>query len=354
MRHLRFAFLTIAGLTLACAPTGPNPDRGSPVPLAHVPLAPSRVDTASSTPGQVEMSTRPGNGSEQNHRASTASGVTVPQGNVGTLVISVRWPRAIQTLPASTNLVSVSVESATGAALASASLTPSDGPVSTTRIQLPAGQNLTVKASAFQDATVLASGSATASIVANERTPLALTLVPVNVPTVTGVTPNGGPNALVEVTGTNFGFTRGLRPPIVVFGTATSSRVIPVSDTALKAQVPASSGAGLALTVVVDGVPSMPSSMKFSALSSLGIATLNPILTLGGTISIRATGTTAAGTVPDPMVDWSLFTGPGAPIPVTLSQSTGPVVILTGAKSGTATLVIRSGDLSASTSVTVQ
>ncbi len=351
MRGLNHALIPVAALAIACAPVPPR------APLSSGSAAVSTAGEAS-RPEEVGRPGEAGRPSEAGlHARPFASGLVAGSRAeaMGTLRISVRWPRRVEALPLSSDLITVSITSSTGAPVASASLTPSSGPESTVNFQLPASDDLTIAAKAFQATTLLASGSATASILANQLTPLNLTLRPLFVPTVAKVTPNAGPNALVDIGGSNFGLSRGLRPPVVLFGDATSSRVLLDSDSSLRAQVPADLASASAVVVVVDGVPSEPSTAMFTRLTALNaISPASPTLSLGATASISVTGVTATGGEPAPTVQWVVFVPPSAPIPVTLSGATGSVVVLMAVKAGTATIIVQSGDLSKSTTVTVQ
>ncbi|MBU6428927.1 MAG: hypothetical protein KGR26_07955 [Cyanobacteria bacterium REEB65] len=299
-----------------------------------------------------------------------------------TLEIAVRWPRPTsvgqalpeglstsgrqaESLPNSTNLLVMTVTSASGSPVISPiKLSRGSGGtlVSTASAILPGGSEYLVDARAYStyaltaQSLVLAEGTASIQLEPNTRTPLAISLVPAYPPTVATYTPSGGPQSTVTISGNNFlppGTAAGLTltlagEDITNFGS--------MGDTLLSFSVPSDASSGplvlkadgltatglgnfqvlrsLALTPasIRNVVPGSSVVFTASATDSMGIAVASPSLTWSFT----------------PPATWSLSTG-GAFLPATQSAN-----LFTPLGTGTFTVMAQSGTVLATASVSVQ
>lgn len=190
----------------------------------------------------------------------------VPASEYGTLTLSVRWPQqtGYQTalLPTSTNTLGIWVKQGTST-LKREVLTRVPGqPTATASLKLQAANNLSVEVKAYREfepnldtAVPIAQKSGTFNITRSKNTAANLTLDPLNVPTVDGMSTNYGVTGdTVVLTGTNFG--SGTVPtPLVAFNGVRAVSVTRNSETQLTVTVPPSAVTGK-VVVTADGVDS--------------------------------------------------------------------------------------------------
>ncbi len=275
---------------------------------------------------------------------------------MGQLSVTIRWPRQVQLIPYSTNRIDVHIEDAAGALVAETSIPQPTGSTTTqTLLPVPAGDGLRVKVNGYQDALLVASGEAVTAIRVNERTPLAIHLVPAFLPTLADHAPNGGVGALVALTGTHFGQSRNV-PIQVTFGGIPASAVYRTDDEHLSAIVPSGFESG-PIVVHADGIASAPSApfTVIRELSPLGAA--HYALVVGATVGLGVTASSSAGALAEPYLEWSLvpldLNQPEQAASASFSVATGSVTVLTALSTGSALLRVRTGALLSTASVTV-
>lgn len=282
-----------------------------------------------------------------------------PQAGMGTLSLSVRWPkREVQLIPLSANALRLRVSkngslvvsdvilsrpsSSEGAAIAQGS------------VRLNADTGLTVTVEAFREDPIasssvsVASASATAvTVIANQRTSILLSLSPSFVPTLTSFSPsNGGNGVPVTLTGT-FGDSGyyGISVNGAVGGANSGS------STSITAVVPEGATTG-PLSAWADGATSSAGA-TFKVLESLDPLPLTAAASVGGTVQFSVpTATDTLGTqVLNPTVTrWQVVN------PLAVNPISGTVTsngLFTATATGTAWVRAWSGSLLATMSVTI-
>jgi len=289
----------------------------------------------------------------------------VERGARGTLSVRLRWPeRRVQTIPISTQIIRLRVLK-NGVVV---SELPISRPSSTNpnqsaqgSLQLDAGTGLTVQAEAFRASPIasgdvpIASASVTGvGIFVNQKTTVTLNLVPVFVPTLTGLSPsNGGPGVAVTLSGAFGGsgyYGMGLA------GLISSGRA---SGGAIVATVPFRATTGPAIALA-DGVPSAGGA-TFSVLAGLGLTPSAGATTVGNTVQFSVpTGTDTSSpslTIANPtitgwdVVDPAQLVSPNAP-----TRNVGSIDsngLFTAKARGTVWVRAFSGYLVATASITV-
>ena len=312
--------------------------------------------TACSAPANAPGGTRAG--------TLPLTGASLPAGaaqatatQTGQLVVRVMWPRRIQTIPYSTNLLDLAVQDAAGATVASASLQESTGQTtSLATLTVPAG-TISLDASAYASATLVASGTATASVPVNRQVAANLALVPVYLPTIATLSANAGPGALLWITGSNFGASRNV-PISVTFDGIPSPEVWAVDNGDLEAMVPSSGFSSGSVVVTADAVQSAPSAQTFTLLTGLSpLSTDSATLSVGQTLDLAVTASDSAGVVTDPWIPWSLNPASANMADLasgSFSAATGSATIFTAAATGSGILTVRSGFLISTASLVVQ
>ncbi len=227
--------------------------------------------------------------------ALVVSGAETPQADYGWLNLTIRWPEPVPgyqvaLLPATTNAIAVWVKQGASTVAGPVVVSRSSGATTVSKsIRVEAASNLSVEVKAYRESTPdvatavpIAQGTGTTSVVRSKVSPLAVTLAPLNVPTVTGFDSNlGKVGQTVTVTGTKFG--SGDVPVQVTFNGVAATTVTRTSETSLTAVVPVGATTGN-VVVKADGVESTSTS-TFWVLSNLTITAPVPAwddLTLGG------------------------------------------------------------------------
>ncbi len=290
---------------------------------------------------------------------SAAPGVVAPVPAAlpptGELLVQVAWPRRVQTIPYSTNLIDLTVDNSLGALVATASISQSTGQTtSQATLTIPAG-DISVAAKGFAGSTLVAQGTATGSVAINRQAQVALSLTPVYVPTVSSFPPNAGPGALIEITGSNFGFSRSV-PVSVTIGGQPSPEVWCSSDSDLEAEVPSGFASG-SVVVTADGVLSVPASGFWLLTAVSPLSTDSATLSVGQALSLSVTASDSAGAVSAPNLTWELLPA-GANVYAmasgSFSAATGSQTVFTASATGSGILAAQSGTLSATASLVVQ
>jgi hypothetical protein len=292
------------------------------------------------------------------------------------VAIAIQWPYRAQAIPTSTRRLRLvfSGPQAGQNPLPKDVVRPSgEAPVSLETLELDAGTGYHLAITAYDgNDLAIAEGSADFDAPANTRVSVEVPLAPYGTPAVTGFSPtNGGPGVTVLIEGSHLGLDRSLLPTFT-FGTGGEAAQGTVQGQAsVSVLVPAGARTG-ALTPVVDGMSGAPSSTVFTVLSALGIAPVSWTLSLGATDSaaFTAQATNDAGVAfLSPTVAWSLSMAPlapdpdaspdpeASPPPPTFPPSIGTIdqagrFVASGA-TGSATLWIHSGNLSATAAITV-
>lgn len=273
----------------------------------------------------------------------------------GQLVVRIAWPRRIQTIPYSSNRIDLTVEDDQGDTLASASISQSTGQTaSQTTLTVPAG-SISVSAQALAGSTIVAQGTTSGTVAVNRQSAIVLSLVPVFVPTISSLPANAGSGALVHITGTNFGASRGV-PLSVTFAGIPSPNTWAVDDDDIEAMVPSGFASG-SVVVIADNVSSA-ASQTFWLLTGL-----SPVSPTGATISIgqnatfSITASDSAGVVNQPDVSWSI--GPvgldqAGMASGSLSAATGSQTVFEAASTGSTLITVRSGSLTGNATIDVQ
>ncbi|HEY9897712.1 MAG TPA: hypothetical protein V6D00_00900 [Pantanalinema sp.] len=293
--------------------------------------------------------------------------------------IGVQWPYRAQTIPTSTmrlRLAFTGPQPEQNPAPMDVARPAGAAPVSLETLELAAGNGYHLVITAHDgDGLVIAEGSADFDAPANTRVPVQVELAPKATPEVTGFSPtNGGPGVAVLIEGNQLGLERGLIPGFTFGSGGQTAQGTAQGQASVSVFVPAGARTG-ALTPVADGVIGPPSGTTFTVLSALGIAPSSWTLSLSATDSadFTAQATTDAGVgFLSPTVTWGLSmpaSAPGEPAPETSPDpeaSPEPPLFLpsigavdqagrfvpSGA-TGSATLWIHSGNLSATASITV-
>ncbi|HEY9899928.1 MAG TPA: hypothetical protein V6D00_12155 [Pantanalinema sp.] len=275
---------------------------------------------------------------------------------MGQLVITVRWPRQIQLIPYSANLIRVRVLDANASLLVSHDLEKAAGnQTSQAQLAVPAGDDLRVEVKAYQDFDVVAEGAATASVKVNQRQPLAVHLAPRFVPALSAYPLNAGPGATIELVGSGFGAAAN-KPVSVTFDGLEAPGLYRVDEERLRVTVPEGVASG-SIVVRVDGVPSEPSGAFWTLSALSAIAPFPGAVTLGQPIALSVSASSSAGPEPAPNVEWTLLTADqsGATLPAegTFFPATGSSTVFTATGTGSAILSVRSGRLVSTASLEV-
>lgn len=205
----------------------------------------------------------------------------------GWLNLSIRWPERdesgyqVSLLPTTTSAIAVWIKNDAGVIGEPTLITRASGSTkATTSIQVEAADNLSVEIKAYREASPdldtaipIAQNSGVVNVKRSKVTPLSITLVPLNFPTVGGFSQNHGrAGDTVTITGTNFG--TGNVPVSVSFNGVAAQVATRVSETALSVVVPTGALTGN-VVVKADGVAS-ESNATFWVLSTLGISAIKP------------------------------------------------------------------------------
>lgn len=305
------------------------------------------------------------------------SGTTVSrvagQAGASEVAVTIRWPYRTQVLPTSAQHLGFHLA---GPFPQDLDVFRPDGtsPTSVATMSVDVGNGYTLTVQAYDNAPtprLVASGTSTAfNVLANERTNVTVALTPAFVPTITGFSPsNGGPGATVTIYGTNFGEDRGLKPDFTFNGTPVTA-IYPPQEGTVSVLVPMSAVSG-PIVPRVDGV-SGEASDTFTVLKTIGISPASQTVASGSSVVFTAVATTSED-VPlvGPTVSWSV-TAPmtGSPetnyqiqafgdgMPETGTESVGVGTIdanghFTATSTGSAQIVIFSGTLMATASITV-
>ncbi|MBO9541682.1 hypothetical protein J7643_13925 [bacterium] len=284
----------------------------------------------------------------------------------GTLLLGVQWPyRAVQQIPLSAETIRVRVRKGE-TILREVQLSRPETGVSrtaTASLTLEAATGLVVRAEAFRagqasTSVPIASAEATGvGLFPNQRTTVALDLVPQSAPSGLTFTPdNGGPGVTVEVRGA-FG-DRG--PYALALGEARSAAVL--NGGVLRAPVPAGAMSG-PLTVLADGIPGT-SAQSFRVLSRLVMPAAAPrSLTVGELLAVSVSGALDTGgqVVSNPtLTRWEVMDPRRLGLPGSVTSGVGRIeglgagAVFTAVEPGTAWIVAWSGALCATMSVEVK
>lgn len=224
--------------------------------------------------------------------------------------IRIRWPvRATQGIPSATERIVVSVralESVT-AAQALTLFRPSTATDSVASFEHLAPGPTIFSAEAKDDSDrVLAAGSATVTLLANQVVPVRLVLGSTDSPVITGVAPTTGvPGDFVSLVGSGFGATSGSSYSVSVGDLPVpGSGITRVNDSLLVIQVPGV-GPAAKVSVKVDGKVA-ESAQLFTPIASLSITpTASETYAPFGIIQFGATAYDSAGAViPNPTLYW--------------------------------------------------
>lgn len=189
-----------------------------------------------------------------------------PQG-YGWLNLSVRWPEQpgynVALLPTTTNALVIWIKK-DGMALGTPTIVSRqpNATQATTSIRVEAASNLSVEIKAYREtspdlatAVPIAQNTGVVNVVRSKVTPLAITLNPLNVPTVSAFSQNlGRPGDTITVTGSMFG-SGSVPVPTVRFNGVAATSVTRNSETSLTVVVPANAKTGN-VVVKADGVDS--------------------------------------------------------------------------------------------------
>lgn len=281
--------------------------------------------------------------------------------SVGTLSVSIRWPRrTVQLIPLSTQNIRIQVQDQGGSVLNETIISrpPDNGGtlVAVVNLQVSAGSGLIVQVDAFRDEVIgdlsepiARATSAPVTVTANQRTSLALTLAPVYSPGLTSFSPdNGGPGTPVTLVG-DFGDSGyyaislgGVQSP------ATSG-----SSTSISATIPHGVPSG-PLTAWADGA-SASLGATFSVLTALVVTPSTRTTTVSALTSYAVpTGTDTTGqTIANPTIThWEVVD----PLDLNATSSVGTIDAsgaFTATQAGTAWVRAWSGNLQATATVTV-
>lgn len=218
-------------------------------PGSLVSLPPTTTDTTVSSAGQ------------------TMADDQAPVSEYGTLQLTVRWPErptGYQTalLPTSTNTLVIRVSSGSTEVGSTVVVRDPNASTATATMALKAANNLSVEVLAYREAislpvpegvTPIARGTANVNITRSRKTSAPVTMNPLIVPTITGLSTNVGlPGDTITITGTNFG-TGSI--PVVVYFNGVAWAATRTSETSLTVMVPPSAPTGK-VVVKADGVSS--------------------------------------------------------------------------------------------------
>lgn len=263
--------------------------------------------------------------------AAASGDVQAPVSEYGTLTLSIRWPDRPEgyhtaLIPTSTNALAIKVSSGSTVVGETTVSRVGDQETATANLSLKAGNNLSVEVRAYretapipQGASPIAQGTATVNIARSKKTSASISLTPLIVPTITGLSRNAGVTGdEVTITGTNFG--SGSVPVFVYFNGYLTVGATRSSETSLTVKVPPGTPTGK-VVVKADGVSSV-SNVVFWVPKTLTLSTprdfwdpsdaSTQIVLLGKTKQLTATTTWATklgetaeqyGTPPSP--EWS-------------------------------------------------
>lgn len=278
----------------------------------------------------------------------------------GTVSISVRWPsRTIQLIPLSTQTIWLQVKQSDGTVIQECQLSRPDESggvlVAQTTLPLAAGTGYTVQADAFRDApassdsvSIASAVSAPFAVVANQRTPVTLSLGNYFTPTLASFSPsNGGPGVPVTLLGT-FGdsgyYGMSIGGAKLNASGATDSITANVPDTAVTGAVIAwADGASASLT------------STFSVLETIAVSPTTRTTTVASTVSFSVPSAQDTGglTVNNPTITaWDVVDPADGSTLSSVGTMDGSGVF-TAATTGTAWVRAWSGTLAATAAVTV-
>lgn len=233
----------------------------------------------------------------------------------GAVAVTVRWPYRIQTIPTSTELLRLEL---TGPSTYSLDIMRPAGaqPTSSATLSADVGSGYTLAARAYGGQRLLASGQKQGiDIFANKTTSVSLQLLPTYVPAVSAFAPvNGGPGAPVQVFGTNLGWDRALIPEIT-FGGIKATTVYPPAEGTVSVLVPEGGKTG-PVGASLDGVAGAATG-SFTVLSELALSPASATVASGEFVVFTAQATTAEGSPFSgvPAVVWSV-TVPVSDVPI--------------------------------------
>lgn len=254
-----------------------------------------------------------------------------PVSEYGTLTLTIRWPErpeGYQTalIPTSTNALTIKVSSGSTVVAETTVTREANATTATANLSIKAANNLSVQVLAYRDAgpvpvgaQAIAQGAATVNITRSKKTTATISLTPLIVPTITGLSRNAGVTGdEVTITGTNFG--SGSIPVFVYFNGYLTVGATRSSETSLAVQVPPGAPTGQ-VVVKADGVSSV-SNVVFWVPQAVTLSTIkdfwdhasatSQIVLFGKTKQLTATTTWEAksgetaeqyGTPPNPT--WS-------------------------------------------------
>lgn len=251
----------------------------------------------------------------------------------GWLNLSIRWPEQtgynVALLPTTTNAIVIWVKSAGVDVIAPTVISRQPGATTATAsIRVEAALNLSVEIKAYREAAPdlasavpIAQNSGVVNVVRSKVSPLAITLNPLNIPTVSGFSQNiGRVGDVITVTGSQFG-SGSVPVPTVTFNGVPATSVTRNSETSLTVGVPSGALTGN-VVVKADGVDST-SFATFWVMDAFGLlqpakeawdnsAATQRQVTYGKSVQFTEkhtwalkTGETAALYGTEPVVTWS-------------------------------------------------
>ncbi|MBO9541606.1 hypothetical protein J7643_13545 [bacterium] len=295
------------------------------------------------------------------------------------VAIAIQWPYVAQAIPTSTRrlrLVFTGPQPEQNPTPKDVTRPPGEAPISLETLELAAGNDYHLVVTAYDGGdTPIAEGTADFDALANTRVPVTVTLTPYATPAVTGFSPtNGGPGISVLIEGAQLGLDRGLFPSFTFGEGGASATGTPEGQASVSVFVPVGARTG-AITPVADGVSGTPSGATFTVLSALGISPASWTFSLAATDSAaftaQATTDTGVGFL-GPTVTWNLDLPLAAPSEPDPDASPDPEAspmppsylppigtldqqgrFVSNGATGSALVWIRSGNLTATASITV-
>ena len=298
-------------------------------------------------------------------RTSSTSGAGPADADYGSVQVAVRWPsaslRSVQTIPLSATSIALSL--ATGSTTVATASIPLPA-TSSTLAKIPVGSYTLTAEALRSDGSDAASASATLDVVANRVAQASLSLIPLDGPSLSGISPmSGPPGGQIDINGTN------LAPPangtysVLVDGQAVPSNQLQGgASTIYLIGMPswAQSSGTATISVSVDGVTAPQT--EIYTVQNVQCVTLTPQAstdTSSTTVQFSATAygdqgcSQAISGIP---FSWNLTnqdpvpsTMPGATPSFTLS---GSGVFQTYVSTGSAWIWVTGGGVTATTSIT--
>lgn len=283
------------------------------------------------------------------HPLATTAAAPAEQGRIA---VTIRWPYRAQVIPTSTERLRLKLSGPTSRTI-DLDRPAGGSPTSTASLALDAGTGYTLSIDALAKQSqseldpsfLVASGqSAPFDVLANKVTSVRVALAPSYTPAVFAFWPtNGGPGTYVTVQGANFGKSRNLTLGFRFGGT--SAGVVQASDDGTASVLVPEAATSSLLVPVADGVAGLASG-SFTVLSELGISPSARTVASGSTFLFTAAATTTEGApFANPSVRWYLSTDS-----IGVIDASGS---FTATGTGSAEVVIYSGRVTATASVTV-